>query len=156
LFNILCETIIDLRILSQRENCHRQHIHVVILSALSIIIENSEVCCGATPWYEMCITTRETLHYAFFENTRDKILFLVAVVQCTSSSCQDLEVTESCQALDGRCGAISPNKVDERGTEREREKGERKREREWRRWRKGRKEGEREREGVNDGEGRES
>ncbi|KYN04611.1 hypothetical protein ALC62_04603 [Cyphomyrmex costatus] len=30
--------------------------------------------------------------------------------QCTSSSRQDLEVTESCQALDGRCGAISPNK----------------------------------------------
>jgi len=78
----------------------------------------------------MCITTRETLRYAsFFKNTisRDKILFLVAVVQCTSSSCQDLEVTESCQALDGRCGAISPNKVDERGTEREKE-GEKERE----------------------------
>lgn len=76
----------------------------------------------------------------------------MAVVQCTSSSCQDLEVTESCQALDGRCGAISPNKVDVRGTEREREEpGGRGKGRVG--GREGRKEEERERERVNDGKG---
>ncbi|EGI68209.1 hypothetical protein G5I_03305 [Acromyrmex echinatior] len=62
--------------------------------------------------YEMRIMTHEKCYASFSENTilYDKILFLAAVVQCTSSSRQDLEVTESCQALDGRCGAINPNK----------------------------------------------
>jgi len=67
----------------------------------------------------MRITTHEKCYAPFSENTilYDKILFLAAIVQCTSSSRQDLEVTELCQALDGRCGAINPNKVDVRGTE---------------------------------------
>lgn len=109
------------------------------------------------PWgkfvaWDVRYDTREMLRYApFSENMipRDKILFLAAVVQCTSSSCQDLEVTESCQVstLDGRCGAISPNKVHVWGSEGVRE-------RKRKRGREGERKERKKEEGTNDGEGR--
>lgn len=104
-----------------------------MLSILSIIIENFEIPARddhrVILVYETHVTTHvmdvETLRYApFSENTilHDKILFLAAVLQCTSS-CRDLEVTESCQVPmpDRRYGAISPNKALE--GEREGEEG---------------------------------
>lgn len=128
LFNISCEIIYGFYGVQQKNpSCHVSTSCRNIIGAINNYRNFRSLPWGNFVAWDARYDTWETLRYApFSENTipRDKILFLAAVVHCISSSCQDLEVTESCQvsALDGRCGAISPNKVDVRRKDREREK----------------------------------